>query len=39
VLEMLLPMDVQFVTGNPKFEDTFEKVVITRGPLVYCVES
>jgi hypothetical protein len=39
VLEMSLPMDVQFVTGNPKIEDTFEKVVITRGPLVYCLEE
>lgn len=39
VIELSLPMDVQFVTGNPKIEDTFEKVVLTRGPIVYCVEE
>lgn len=38
-VELSLPMDVRYVTGNPKIEDTHEKTVLTRGPLVYCLEG
>jgi DUF1680 family protein len=38
-VELSLPMEVKYVTGNSKIEDAREKVVITRGPLVYCLEE
>lgn len=38
-VELILPMDVQYVTGNPKIEDANKKTVLTRGPLVYCLEE
>jgi DUF1680 family protein len=39
VVELSLPMDVKYVTGNPKIKDTHNKTVLTRGPLVYCLEG
>jgi len=39
VVELILPMEVKYVTGNPKIEDTHGKVVLTRGPWVYCLEE
>ena len=38
-VELILPMDVKYITGNPKIEDTHNKVVLSRGPLVYCLEE
>lgn len=38
-VELSLPMEVKYVTGNPKIEDTHGKGVLTRGPLVYCLEE
>lgn len=38
-VELSLPMDVKYVTGNPKIEDTHSKTVLMRGPLVYCLEE
>lgn len=38
-VELSLPMDVKYVTGNSKIEDALDKVVLTRGPLVYCLEG
>ncbi len=39
VIELSLPLDIRYITGNPELEDTFEKVVLTRGPMVYCLEE
>ena len=38
-MELELPMNIQLVAGNPRIEDTHEKVVLMRGPMVYCVEE
>jgi DUF1680 family protein len=39
LVEMDLPMDVKVVSGNPKIEDIAGKIVLSRGPVVYCVEE
>ena len=39
LVELELPMDVRLVMGNPRIQDAQEKVVIMRGPMVYCVEA
>jgi len=38
-VELELPMQVKLVAGNPRIEDTQGKVVIMRGPIVYCLEE
>ncbi len=38
-VELELPMDVRMITGNSRIEDTQGKVVLMRGPLVYCLEE
>jgi hypothetical protein len=38
-VEVELPMNVQLVAGSPRIADTHEKVVLMRGPIVYCVEE
>jgi DUF1680 family protein len=38
VVNVLLPMDVQKVTSNPKVENNIGRVAIQRGPLIYCAE-
>jgi len=38
-VEVLLPMNVKLVAGNPRIEDAQGKVVLMRGPLVYCLEE
>jgi len=38
-VELELPMNVRLVAGNPKIEDIRRKVVIMRGPIIYCVEE
>ncbi len=39
VAELDLPLNVNLVTGNPKVEAARGKVVLMRGPLVYCLEE
>lgn len=39
MVELELPMKIRLVAGNPRIEDTQNKAVIMRGPLVYCVEE
>ena len=38
-LELVLPMPVSMLTGDPRIEDTHGKVVLMRGPIVYCIEE
>jgi DUF1680 family protein len=38
-IEVELPMQVRLIEGNIKIVDTHDKIVISRGPLVYCVEE
>jgi len=39
VVELELPMNIRLVAGNPRIEDTHGKVVLIRGPMVYCLEE
>ncbi len=39
IVELSLPMDVRLITGSPNIEDVADKVVISRGPIVYCIEE
>jgi len=39
MVEVELPMNVQMVAGNPRIEDAQGKVVLMRGPMVYCIEE
>jgi uncharacterized protein len=39
VIELILPMPVQSVRTNPFVQADIGRVALTRGPLVYCVES
>lgn len=34
-----LPMQVHFMESNPRVQDNAGRVAVTRGPLVYCMES
>jgi DUF1680 family protein len=38
-VELDLPMDVNIISGNPKISDIVGKVVLSRGPVIYCVEE
>ena len=38
-VELELPMNPRLVAGNSRIADTHGKVVIMRGPLVYCIEE
>lgn len=38
-VELQLPMNIRLVEGNPRIADANGKVVIMRGPLVYCIEQ
>ena len=38
-VELELPMKVRLVEGNPRIADAKGKVVIMRGPLVFCLEE
>ncbi|MGB4903225.1 MAG: beta-L-arabinofuranosidase domain-containing protein [Saprospiraceae bacterium] len=38
-VELDLPMQVRVVSANPRIEDNQGKIVIMRGPLVYCIEE
>jgi DUF1680 family protein len=39
VIELDLPMPVRLMTGHRKMEHTRGQVAVTRGPIVYCLES
>ncbi len=38
-ISLMLPMNIQYVSANPKIEDNMGKLALMRGPLVYCVED
>lgn len=38
-VELNLPMPVRLLEANPLVEETRNQVAVTRGPLVYCLES
>jgi DUF1680 family protein len=38
-VELELPMDIRVVAGNPRIQDAEGKVVLMRGPVVYCLEE
>lgn len=38
VVNVVLPMDVQKISSNPKVENNIGRVALQRGPLVYCAE-
>ena len=39
LIQLNMPMDVNFVEGNDRIEEVRNQVAIQRGPIVYCVES
>jgi DUF1680 family protein len=39
IVHLSLPMPVRRVVGHPKIVDTYGRVALMRGPLVYCVEQ
>ena len=39
VINLELPMDINFVEGHPRIEEVRNQVAVKRGPVVYCVES
>ncbi|NJB85954.1 hypothetical protein GGR26_001722 [Lewinella marina] len=39
VVELELPMEVSLVEGHPLIEEVRNQVAVTRGPVVYCMES
>jgi DUF1680 family protein len=38
-LRLTLPMPVRRITGHPNIVDTYGRIALMRGPLVYCVEQ
>jgi len=38
-VELVLPMQIRVISSNPRIEDNQGKIVIMRGPLVYCIEE
>ncbi len=39
VISLNMPMDVKFVEGNTRIEETRNQVAVKRGPIVYCIET
>jgi DUF1680 family protein len=39
VVVLDLPMEVRFLRSHPRVRETFGKVAVQRGPLVYCAEE
>lgn len=39
VVAIDLPMEVRLIEGHPKIESTRNQVAVSRGPLIYCLES
>ncbi len=38
-IELNLPMQVKFVAAHPHVINDYQRIAITRGPIVYCLES
>ena len=38
-IELELPMNASKLVGDPRIQNTHGKVVLMRGPIVYCVEE
>jgi len=38
-IDLVLPMKIQRITGDPKIEATAGQVALQYGPLIYCAES
>lgn len=39
IVELELPMNIRMLAGDPRIEDAEGKVVLMRGPMVFCVEE
>lgn len=39
IVDLELPMEVHFVEANPEVSELAGKCAVTRGPIVYCMES
>ncbi|WP_316795582.1 glycoside hydrolase family 127 protein [Pedobacter agri] len=39
IIELILPMKVQFIESNPLVEENRNQIAVKRGPIVYCLES
>ncbi|MCM2369924.1 glycoside hydrolase family 127 protein [Aporhodopirellula aestuarii] len=39
VIELELPMKIKLLEGNPRIEELRNQVAVSRGPVVYCIES
>ena len=39
ILTILIPMETELVSSNPKLEQNINQVAVVRGPLVYCLEE
>ncbi|HUX36912.1 MAG TPA: beta-L-arabinofuranosidase domain-containing protein [Rectinemataceae bacterium] len=39
IVALTLPMEVQFVRSHPRVRETFGKVAVQRGPLIFCAEE
>ena len=39
VVVLDLPLEVRFLQSHPRIRETFGKVAVQRGPLVYCAEA
>jgi DUF1680 family protein len=39
ILELRLPMPIEFIQSHPRVEENKNHIAIKRGPIVYCLES
>ena len=39
IIELSLPMHIRLISGSSKISDASGKVVISRGPVIYCLEE
>ncbi len=39
ILELRLPMPVEFIQSHPRVEENTNHIALKRGPVVYCLES
>jgi len=39
IVTLRLPMDVRFIESHPMIVENYDRIAITRGPLVYCLEA
>ncbi len=38
-VELVLPMNISLITANQNIQDAMGKLVISRGPVIYCLEG